>query len=163
MSYEIDRYALEHELGRGAFGAVYVARHTILGTRVALKLLHSTQAQDPDSVERFLREARAAASIGSPHIVRVSDAGITSTRQAFLAMELLDGEDLASYLERRGRLSLQDAIGITRQVLDGLAAAQRHPELRPITTRRSRRSMARTMRSAASSGASVSRARQTPR
>jgi len=123
VSYEIDRYALEHELGRGAFGAVYVARHTILGTRVALKLLHSTQAQDPDSVERFLREARAAASIGSPHIVRVSDAGITSTRQAFLAMELLDGEDLASYLERRGRLSLQDAIGITRQVLDGLAAA----------------------------------------
>ena len=66
MSYEVDRYALEQELGRGAFGAVYVARHTILGTRVALKLLHSTQAQEPDAVERFLREARAAASIGSP-------------------------------------------------------------------------------------------------
>lgn len=135
MSYEVDRYALEQELGRGAFGAVYVARHTILGTRVALKLLHSTQAQEPDAVERFLREARAAASIGSPHIVRVSDAGITSTRQAFLAMELLEGEDLASYLNRRGRLSVHDAIAITRQVLEGLAAAHEagivHRDMKP--------------------------------
>src|SRR6185436_3270318 len=98
MDREIDRYVALRELGRGAFGAVYLARHKILGTHVALKVLHGLQAHDPSAIDRFLREARAAASIGSPHIVRVSDAGISSEQEAFLAMELLEGEDLAAYL-----------------------------------------------------------------
>ncbi|MCC6875693.1 MAG: serine/threonine protein kinase [Sandaracinaceae bacterium] len=120
---EIDRYVLQSELGRGAFGAVYLARHKILGSQVALKLLHPAQSQDAASVDRFLREARAAASIGNPHIVRVSDAGVTPDQRAFLAMELLEGEDLASLLARRQRLTAHETVFIGRQVLDGLAAA----------------------------------------
>ncbi len=135
MSVEIDRYVVERELGRGAFGAVYVARHKVIGARVALKVLHSVHAQDPVVVDRFLREARAAASIGSPHIVRVTDAGVTPDQRAFLAMELLEGEDLASYLSRRGRLATSEAIGITSQVLAGLGAAHAagivHRDMKP--------------------------------
>jgi serine/threonine-protein kinase len=135
MTPQVDRYVLERELGRGAFGAVYVARHTVLGSRVALKLLHPSLGQDPGAVDRFLREARAAASVGSPHIVRVTDAGVTADQQAFLAMELLEGEDLASYLERRGRLAPHEAVWITAQVLDGLSAAHAagivHRDMKP--------------------------------
>jgi eukaryotic-like serine/threonine-protein kinase len=135
VEQQVDRYVLERELGRGAFGAVYLARHSVLGTQVALKLLHASQADDALAVDRFLREARAAASIGNAHIARVSDAGVTPERQAFLAMELLDGEDLAAYMARAGRLNPGDAIAIARQILDGLAAAHAagivHRDMKP--------------------------------
>jgi serine/threonine protein kinase len=135
MTLEVDRYVLERELGRGSFGAVYVARHKVLGTHVALKLLHPLQAQDTNAVERFLQEARAAASIGNAHIARVSDAGVAADQQVFLAMELLDGEDLAAYMARNGRLSVRDAIAIVLQVLDGLGAAHAagivHRDMKP--------------------------------
>lgn len=131
----VDRYEVLAQLGQGGFGAVYRARHAVLGTEVALKVLWPDHASDPVTVERFLREARAAATIGSPHIAHVVDAGTTAEGVVFLAMELLEGRDLAVELGERTRLPLPEAIEILRQVLAALAAAHRagivHRDLKP--------------------------------
>lgn len=131
----IDRYRLEHPLGDGGFGVVYRAVHTMLGQPVAIKLLHATHARDAEIVERFFREARAAASVGSPHIVGVSDCGLAADGQPFLVMELLRGEVLEDVLTRRGTLDPQRAVDLILQVLDGLAAAHAagivHRDLKP--------------------------------
>lgn len=71
----LDRYQVEALLGAGGFGAVYRARHVHTDVLVALKVLKRALGADPGMVERFLREARAAAAVGSDHIVRVLDAG----------------------------------------------------------------------------------------
>lgn len=72
---KVDRYAVETLLGSGGFGAVYRARHVHTDARVALKLLKRALGADASMIERFLREAKAAAAIGSDHIVKVMDAG----------------------------------------------------------------------------------------
>jgi serine/threonine protein kinase len=131
----VDRYVLELELDSGGFGVVWRARHTVTGRAVALKLLHPSRETSIDLVERFLREARILASIRSPHVVQVLDAGMTEDRQIFLAMELLEGENLARRLRRTGPLPVRDAIGLTRQILAGLGAAHAmgvvHRDLKP--------------------------------
>lgn len=133
---QIDRYLIERELGKGAFGTVFRARHTITGRSVALKLLHPHLAKDGEVVERFFREARAAASTQSPHIVDVLDAGMDAvTKAPFLALELLDGVDLESHLASHGRLRFVDAARITEEICLGLDAAHRrgivHRDLKP--------------------------------
>ena len=134
IGQRIDRYVIEAELGRGGFGAVYRARHTMLGRRVALKVLHAQRALDREVLERFLREARGVAAIGSANIVAVLDAGIAETGEAFLAMELLEGEELAARIAR-GPVPVAIAIDLTRQILRGLAAAHAsdvvHRDLKP--------------------------------
>src|SRR5687768_6628398 len=72
----IDRYEVIRFLGGGGMGAVYLARHAMLGHQVALKLLRSGMAGDTMLTQRFMREAKAAASIPSPHIVKVGDFGV---------------------------------------------------------------------------------------
>jgi eukaryotic-like serine/threonine-protein kinase len=132
---QIDRYAVERLLGGGGMGAVYLAKHTLLGQPVALKLLKGDLAGKQDMVDRFVREARAAAAIGSPHIVRVTDVGTAADGSPFLVMELLDGQDVDALLKQRGSLPPMEAIDITLQVLDGLAAAHAagiiHRDLKP--------------------------------
>lgn len=132
---QIDRYALERELGKGAFGTVHRARHVVTGRPVALKVLHPRHAANRDIVDRFFREARAAASTASPYIVDVLDAGLSAEGAPFLALELLDGEDLESLLEREGRLRPAQAVRIAREVCSGLDAAHRrgvvHRDLKP--------------------------------
>ncbi len=131
----IDRYEVGEQLGQGGFGAVYRARHQVLGTEVALKVLWPDRADDPKNVARFLQEARAAAAIGSSHIVAVSDAGTADDGQVFLAMELLDGCDLAEELRARRALPIDEAVGIVSEILEGLAAAHAagviHRDLKP--------------------------------
>lgn len=119
---KVDRYAIEALLGSGGFGAVYRARHVHTDARVALKLLKRSMGADAQMIERFLREAKAAASIGSEHIVRVSDAGVSSEGQAFLAMELLEGMDLKE-LSQRESLPTVRLVLLLLQVLDALAEA----------------------------------------
>ena len=87
-------YVLLDELGEGGMGKVYRARHRRLDTDVALKVMSASVLDNTDAVQRFEREARVAASLNHPHIVRVQDAREESGRQ-LLVMELVEGEDLS--------------------------------------------------------------------
>jgi serine/threonine-protein kinase len=131
----VDRYEVEALLGAGGMGAVYRARHSLLGQPVALKLLRADLGRSADIVERFTREAQAAAAIGSPHIVRATDFGVTPEGQAFMVMELLEGRDLESLLQSARPLPVPRALDVARQLLAGLAAAHErgivHRDLKP--------------------------------
>ena len=135
IGQQVDRYVLEQEIGSGGFGAVYRARHSVLGTTVALKLLWPSHLTSPEIVQRFVQEARAAASIGHPHIIQVLDAGQASEGMPFLVMEHLRGRDLESLLAERRMLDVETAIELGVQVLDALAAAHArqivHRDLKP--------------------------------
>ncbi|MEZ4391211.1 MAG: protein kinase [Polyangiales bacterium] len=119
----IDRYEVQRWIGGGGMGAVYIARHMMLHHQVALKLLHPSISQRGDILERFLREARATASLGSRNIVKVFDCAVTPEGTAFIAMEALEGESLQGLLDREGSVAPERAVEIISQVLDGLAEA----------------------------------------
>jgi serine/threonine-protein kinase len=120
---QIDRYVIEKLLGAGGFGAVYLARHARTQAQVAFKVLRPELMTEPTVLERFVREATTAASVGSEHLVRVIDAEVTANKVAFIAMEYIEGEDLKALLTRERRLHPARAIDLTCQVLRGLAAA----------------------------------------
>ena len=89
------RYRVIGEIGRGGMGAVLLVEHVHTGDRLALKVLHKMFGDSPDIVERFRREARAAAKIKSEHVVRVIDADVSPELGGvpFMVMEVLEGED----------------------------------------------------------------------
>lgn len=118
----IDRYRVLELCGGGGFGAVYRAEHTVMGRVVALKVLRRERA-NASTVARFFSEAKAAAAIGSPHIVQVYDAGTAADGTHFLAMEFIEGCSLGELLEQEGPLSLPRAGNIVLQVLEALRAA----------------------------------------
>ena len=131
----IDRYEVLRLLGSGGFGSVYRARHVHTDAEVALKVLKRQLNADAQMIERFLREAKAAAAVGSDHIVRVMDAGVAADGTAFLAMELLEGWDLKELITREGPQNPRRLVSIILQVLDGLAAAHAkgivHRDMKP--------------------------------
>lgn len=131
----IDRYRIESVLGEGGFGAVYRAKHVVMGRDVALKLLHPGTDQDDDTRERFLREAQAAAAVGHHAIVQVFDCGVTNDGNAFIAMEMLEGEDLEEHLKKHGSLSRERSVRLIVNLLDALDAAHKagivHRDLKP--------------------------------
>jgi serine/threonine-protein kinase len=118
----IDRYEVHELLGKGGYGAVYRARHLLTEQWVALKVLEQG-ASDSEGYDRLVREARAVAALGNPHVVRVFDCGVAEGGQAFLAMELLQGRDLAELVAREGPFAIERSIDIALQILEGLAAA----------------------------------------
>ncbi|NUP04441.1 MAG: serine/threonine protein kinase [Polyangiaceae bacterium] len=126
------RYLLEAFLGKGAMGEVWRARHTSLGTPYALKLVSVTS--DPETVSRLLLEARSAASIVSPNVVRIYDHG-QDGGIAYIAMELLLGETLAARLKRIRKLSPHATALVTRDIAQGILVAHRsgiiHRDLKP--------------------------------
>ncbi len=115
-------------------GAIWVARHVNLGSQVAIKFLDPKLAASPSFVARFEREARAAASIQSPHVVQVHDFGVDEGTP-YIAMELLRGEDLRTRIKRMGRLSLSTTAGLLVQVGKGLRRAHEagivHRDIKP--------------------------------
>jgi len=117
------RYQLESVLGRGGMGVVYTARHIAINRTIAVKVLRRDLARSGDAVARFHREARAAASIGSPYIVDVFDFGFTDDGDAYIAMEKLDGIDLRRLVKDNGALAPSRALQICRQIAKGLSAA----------------------------------------
>ena len=133
------RYLIQRKLGEGGMSGVYLATHTVLGKQVALKILHGELATEPDRVERFLQEARAAARIRHDHVIDVSDLGTTPEGLVFFAMELLEGEDLHDKLARAHlaaqRLPWAGSERIVLQTCAALGAAHAlgiiHRDLKP--------------------------------
>ena len=118
-----DRYEVVRRIGEGGMGAVYEARHTVIGKRVAVKVLLEKFVAKSDFVARLLQEARLASSIGHEHIVDVTDFGTTVDGRSFVVMEFLDGESLAELAMREAPLPIERSLGIARQVASALGAA----------------------------------------
>jgi serine/threonine-protein kinase len=127
-------YRVVRRIGCGGMGSIFEAEDTGLGHRVALKLLHPHVAGRPGAAERFLREGRAAARIRHPHIVQVFALG-TEGGTPYLAMELLDGEDLSQLIARKSRLPADEALDLVLPVVAAVAAAHDagviHRDLKP--------------------------------
>jgi serine/threonine protein kinase len=128
------KYCLLYELGRGGMGAVWAAEHLTLRSQVAVKLIDRALTATAGVARRFEREARAVASLRSPHIVQVLDFGIDAG-EPYLVMELLRGEALGQRLERHGLLPPQETALVMRQLGRAMtrahAAGLVHRDLKP--------------------------------
>lgn len=137
IGQQIDgKYEVTGQLGSGAMGTVYEARHISTGRAVAVKVIQNGLGTDPALVVRFQREARAAGAIESAHIAQVLDAGQDRTTDApYLVMELLKGEDVDTLVRRMGALRHGLALRIIAQALAGLERAHAahvvHRDIKP--------------------------------
>ncbi|MGO9838820.1 MAG: protein kinase domain-containing protein [Polyangiaceae bacterium] len=129
------KYRVESMIGEGGMGTVLAAHHELLDLPVAVKLLSPNFVRNGPMVERFLREARAAARLKSEHVARVTDVGTLETGQPYIVMELLQGEDLEQRRERLGRLPVREAVDVVLQALEAMAQAHAagivHRDLKP--------------------------------
>jgi eukaryotic-like serine/threonine-protein kinase len=129
------RYQVEARIGEGGMGIVYLAIHTVLGKRLALKVLRGEMARDADVVQRFIQEAQTASSIGHPNIVDINDFGRLPDGAVYFVMEYLDGEALTDLIGRGGSLPMREAILIIQQIASALGAAHArgivHRDLKP--------------------------------
>ncbi len=129
-----DKYRLERPLSSGGMGSVWVARHVELDVDVAVKLISWANVHRPVVVERFKREARAAAQIRSSNVVQILDYGVHEG-VPYMAMELLTGEDLADHLGKHGRISPARALEVLRPICKALDLAHQagivHRDIKP--------------------------------
>jgi serine/threonine protein kinase len=128
-------YRVTAELSRGGMGAVYRARHELLGRPAAVKLLHPDLTENDELVQRFFNEAKAATAIDHPGIIEVYDFGYTEDGRAYIIMEFLDGQPLARRIAEKGRLPQVEAAQIARGIASALTAAHAkgivHRDLKP--------------------------------
>jgi eukaryotic-like serine/threonine-protein kinase len=117
-----DRYELEELVGSGGMSTVYRARDLLLERYVAIKILHEHYSRDSDYVERFRREARAAAKLSHPNIVTVIDRGEADGRQ-YIVFEYVDGQNLKQLIQSRGRLPVRNALELGIEIGRALAFA----------------------------------------
>ncbi len=131
----LGKYRVIREVGRGGMAAVYEAEQLSLGKKVALKVLASELAASNVVIERFFREARAAASVKSPHIVDVYDSGRLEDGRPFIAMEMLDGESLYDRMARVRLIDVPTTVRVISHCAKGLikahAAGIVHRDLKP--------------------------------
>jgi serine/threonine-protein kinase len=132
--FALGRYEIIRRLGRGGMGSVYEAEHVDLRKRVAIKTLKAEYTQNPQILARFLREGVAASRIRHPHVVDVSDVG-NEGELAWLVMELLEGEDLGTLLDRERVLAPERAADLLVPVLSAIVAVHEagiiHRDLKP--------------------------------
>lgn len=130
----LGKYVLLKELGRGGMGVVFLARHSTLGNRVAIKALPSRQIGRGNALKRFLREARVAAQLNHPNITRTYDVDREGNTH-YLVMELIDGKSLEQMVRERGPLPVREAVEMIRQAAEGLTHAHAanlvHRDIKP--------------------------------
>jgi serine/threonine protein kinase len=129
----LGHYQITSQLGKGGMGEVYQAKDQKLGRDVAIKVLPEEFAKDADRVARFQREAKLLASLNHPNIAAIY--GLEKAEgKPFLVLELVDGETLAQRIGK-GQLSVEEALGVCRQIAEGLEAAHEkgviHRDLKP--------------------------------
>src|SRR5258707_936469 len=131
----VGNYRILKLLGEGGMGVVYLAEHPGIGRKAAVKVLHPAFAQNPEIMNRFFNEARAANAIHHPGIVEVFDFGTFASGATYIIMEFLAGESLSSRLKRVGRFAAATAVEIAYQTADVLGAAHAqgivHRDLKP--------------------------------
>lgn len=130
-----DKYRLDQLLGRGGMGAVYAGTHLDLERPVAVKLLLPDFTADTDALERFRREARAAAHIDHSNVADTYDYGLLPDGGAYIVMQLVVGQTLREYMDAAGLVHFSEAINIASQIAGGIEAAHRrgivHRDLKP--------------------------------
>ncbi len=130
----LGKFELLRLIGKGGMGQVYQARNVDQGTMVAIKVMNRCLTQDNEAIERFKREARAAAKVEHPNTVRVFDYGVKEAA-CYLVMEYLEGESLRERLRKRGRMALPAVIDFAQQACQALAIIHRkgiiHRDLKP--------------------------------
>jgi serine/threonine-protein kinase len=149
----LDKYRVERVLGQGGMGVVVAATHVDLDQRVALKFLLPEALAHPELVERFAREAKAAARIQSQHVVRVLDTGKMPTGAPFMVMEYLEGDDLAGVLEREGKIPVARVVDYLLEACEAIGEAHAagivHRDLKPanlfLAKQRDRRSIVKVL------------------
>ena len=131
----LGKYRVERVLGQGGMGIVVAARHLNLDELYAIKVLRPEAVSVPEAVERFLREARAAARLRGEHVAKVHDVGKLESGAPYMVMEHLDGNDLKKILRTQGPLPAEEAASIMIQVCDAISEAHAlgivHRDLKP--------------------------------
>ena len=122
----VGNYVVRDKIGEGGMGVVYLAEHPRIGRKVAIKVLLPQLSQNAEVVSRFFTEARASSAIKNEHIIDIIDFGELPDRSSYITMEWLDGESLASLLERERALPLSRVQHIARGIGRALTAAHAH-------------------------------------
>ena len=134
-----DRYQLLKVVAAGGMATIYSAMDLRLDRQVAVKIMHSHLASNEDFVNRFIREAKAAAALSHPNIVAIQDQGwnIGGAPAIFIVMELIEGFTLRDLLNEQGALSVTEALRYIAPVLSAMAAAHKkgilHRDIKPET------------------------------
>lgn len=130
-----DRYRIESKLGEGGMGTVYLSTRLMIGDTVAVKILHSARVSDPQAIERFRREAQAAARLKHQNAVTIYDFGVSGEGLVYLVMELAEGQSLRDIIKQQGPVTPSAAGEIMSQVCAALDQAHRqnivHRDLKP--------------------------------
>ena len=130
----IGQYEILEKIGQGGMGIVYRAVHPHLKREVALKVIRDSRLDDPAARERFVQEMQALGRLAHPNIVHATDAGIDGNIP-FIVTELLDGEDLGTWIAEHGKMPVKQAVDCIRQAATGLAYAHKasyiHRDIKP--------------------------------
>jgi hypothetical protein len=135
---QLGSYEIQSAIGAGGMGEVYQAHDTKLGRDVAIKVLPEAFAHDPERLSRFQREAKMLAALNHPNIATIY--GLEQSNDtSYLVMELVSGQTLQQRIAREGRLPIEEALGLCRQIAEALEAAHEkgiiHRDLKPANVK----------------------------